>query len=315
MATSFLTAHRVTPKRRRRSETYVNLQRALRTRGGAIGLGLLLLIVALAAVGPLFAPYSPTRSLTVPFSKASSTYALGSDVLGRDVLSRLLAGGRTLLLMAVAATALGVLLGAAAGISAAYLRGRRDGLIMRAVDVILAFPQLIFALLIVSIAGPKLWLIVIAVGFSHAPAVARVLRSATLDVTERDFVKVVELQGLSARRVMTGEILPNIVSPLMVEIGLRLTYSIMIIAGLAFLGLGQPPPAANWGLMISENLVGVQANPWAVIAPVAAIALLTIGTNLFTDAYARVAIGADRPTETRALLTDLGQSGDSNVER
>jgi len=191
-------------------------------------------------------------------------------------------------------------------VSAAYRRGRTDGFIMRTVDVILAFPQLVFALLLVSLIGPKLWLIVIAVGLSHAPAVARVMRSATLDVTERDFVKVVELQGMRSSKVMGKEILPNLISPLMVEAGLRLTYSIVIMAGLSFLGFGQQPPAANWGLMINENRIGMQLNPWSVIVPAVLIALLTIGTNTFTDAVARVTLGVERRPEEAVLTDDLG---------
>jgi peptide/nickel transport system permease protein len=239
------------------------------------------------------------------FAKPSGQVPLGSDYLGRDVLSRVLNGGWVLLLMAALATALGVVAGAAAGISAAYLRGRSDGLIMRTVDVILAFPQLVFALLLVSVLGPRLWLIVLAVGLSHAPQVARVIRSATLDISERDYVKVAELQGMRPRKIMTSEVLPNLVSPLTVETGLRLTYSIVIMAGLSFLGFGQQAPAANWGLMINENLTGLPLNPWAVIVPAALIALLTIGTNTFTDAFARVAIGIDRPPEESALIDEL----------
>jgi peptide/nickel transport system permease protein len=176
---------------------------------------------------------------------------------------------------------------------------------MRGVDVFLAFPQLVFALLLVSIAGPKLWLIVLAVGISHAPQVARVLRSATLDVSEREYVKAVEMQGMRPIKVMTKEIIPNLIAPLMVETGLRLTYSIVIIAGLAFLGFGQPPPAPSWGLMINENRIGLASNPWAVVVPVILIALLTIGTNTFTDAVASVAIGVDRKPEEAALIDDV----------
>jgi peptide/nickel transport system permease protein len=280
---------------------------AARTPRGAIGLGLASSVVLLAVIGPFVAPYASDALLTLTFAKPSGQFLLGSDFLGRDVLSRLLDGGWVLLIMAACATALGIAGGAAAGISAAYLRGRSDGIIMRAVDVILAFPQLVFALLLLSLLGPKLWLITIAVGFSHAPQVARVLRSATLDISERDFVKAAELQGMRPAKVMTKEILPNLVSPLMVEAGLRLTYSIVIIAGLAFLGFGQPPPAANWGLMINENRIGLPLNPWAVIVPAVLIALLTIGTNTFTDAFARVAIGVDRRPEEAALIEDLGQ--------
>jgi peptide/nickel transport system permease protein len=240
------------------------------------------------------------------FARPSGTFPLGSDSLGRDVLSRVLNGGWVLLVMAVAGTAIGLVGGAVAGISAAYLRGSTDGIIMRTVDVILAFPQLVFALLLLSLIGPKLWLIVLAVGISHAPAVARVLRSATLDISERDYIKVVELQGMRPARIMRKEILPNLIAPLMVEAGLRLTYSIIIIAGLAFLGFGQAPPAANWGTMINDNRLGLSLNPWAVIAPAVLIALLTIGTNTFSDAIARVAIGVERPLEEAALVSDLG---------
>ena len=283
------------------------LRAAVRTPRGMIGLALALFVVGVAVIGPFLAPYSPYALVTLAFAKPSAHFLLGGDFLGRDVLSRVLAGGWLLLVMAACGTAIGIAGGAAAGVSAAYLRGRSDGIIMRSVDVILSFPQIVFALLLLSLLGPKLWLITIAVGFSHAPQVARVLRSATLDISERDFVKAAELQGMRPARVMVKEILPNLVSPLMVEAGLRLTYSIVIIAGLAFLGFGQQPPAANWGMMINENRNGLSLNPWAVIVPAALIALLTIGTNTFTDAVARVAIGVERRPEEAALIDDLGQ--------
>ena len=279
---------------------------SMRTPRGAIGLGMAAMVVLAAAIGPLVAPYSSDALVTLAFGKPSGQFPLGGDYLGRDVLSRVLDGGWVVLVMAACATALGVTGGALAGVSAAYLRGASDGVIMRAVDVVLSFPQVVFALLLLSLLGPKLWLITLAVGVSHAPQVARVLRSATLDISERDFVKAAELQGMRPIKVMTREIMPNLISPLMVETGLRLTYSIVIIAGLAFLGFGQPPPAANWGTMIYENQVGLPLNPWAVVAPAALIALLTIGINTFTDAFARVAIGVDRRPEEAALIGDLG---------
>jgi peptide/nickel transport system permease protein len=294
------------PARSGRHPWLTVLWTAARTPRGAAGLAMALLVVLVAVIGPALSPHSPNALLTLTFAKPSSQFPLGGDVLGRDVLSRVLGGGWLLLLMAVAATAIGIIAGATAGISAAYLRGARDGIIMRTVDVILAFPQLVFALLLLSLLGPKLWLIVLAVGLSHAPAVARVIRSATLDVAERDYVKVAELQGMRPAKVMAKEILPNLISPLMVEAGLRLTYSIVIMAGLAFLGFGQPPPAPSWGTMINENRIGLQLNPWAVIVPAVLIALLTIGTNTFTDAVARVTIGVDRRPEEAALLDDLG---------
>ncbi len=291
--------------RMRRHQWLSVLGTALRTPRGAIGLALAAIVVLIAVFGPFLAPQSPDALVTLTFAKPSGHFLLGADFLGRDVLSRILDGGWQLLAMAVAATALGILIGAMAGMSAAYLQGPPDSIIMRAVDVILAFPQLVFALLLLSMIGPKWWLIVLAVGLSHAPAVARVLRAATLDIAERDYVKAVELQGMRPTKVMMREILPNLSSPLMVEAGLRLTYSIIIMAGLAFLGFGQPPPTPNWGTMINENQTGLSLNPWAVIAPALLIALLTIGTNTFTDAVARVAIGVDRRPEEAALLDDL----------
>jgi peptide/nickel transport system permease protein len=305
MTVSAPVSHRRPARRVRRRQSGSVLWSAVRTPRGAIGLTLTLFVVLVAVIGPFVAPNPPVALLTVDFGKPSAQFWLGSDVLGRDVLSRVLDGGWTLLIMAVCATALGIIGGAAAGIAAAYLRGASDGIIMRAVDVILAFPQLVFALLLLSLLGPKLWLITLAVGVSHAPQVARVLRSATLDVSERDFVKAAELQGMRPAKVMRKEILPNLVSPLMVEAGLRMTYSILIVAGLAFLGFGPQPPAANWGVMINENREGLALNPWAVVAPALLIALLTIGMNTFTDAFARVAIGVDRRPEQAALIEDI----------
>jgi peptide/nickel transport system permease protein len=277
------------------------LVQAARTPRGIAGLSLTCLVVLVAVIGPFVAPHAPDAFQSVAFAKPSGAFTLGTDTLGRDVLSRVLAGGWVLLVMATGATIVGVAVGAAAGVSAAYLRGVTDGLIMRSVDVILAFPSLVFVLLLVSIIGPKLWLITLAVGFTHAPAVARVLRSATLDVSERDYVKVVELQGMRPAKVMRTELLPNLISPLMVELGLRLTYSIVLISGLSFLGFGQSPPAPNWGYMIQEDRLGLGLNPWAVVAPACLIAVLTIGTNTFTDAVARVVIGVERETDDLAL--------------
>ena len=291
-----------------RRQWLVTICAAVKTKRGRVGLSLTGLVVIVAVIGPAVAPQSATAFVTGNFASPSAQFPLGGDVLGRDVLSRVLDGGWLLLVLAVAATAFGILVGVAAGVSAAYLQGRTDGLIMRTVDVILAFPQIVFALLLVSVVGPKLWLLVIAVGLSHAPAVARVLRSAALELSERDFVQAVELQGVGPTRIMLGELLPNLVSPLMVETGLRLTYSIVIMAGLAFLGFGQQPPAPNWGTMINENRIGLVLNPWGVVVPALLIALLTVGLNTFTDAVARVAIGVERVPEPVALTSNFGVS-------
>lgn len=285
----------------------MSLLRAARTRRGALGLLLAGFVVAAAVIGPLVAAHSATAFVTLPYARPSSRVPLGGDTLGRDVLSRVLDGGWVLLIMATAATIAGVVLGTVAGVAAAYLRGLAENAIMRSVDVILSFPQLVFALLLVSIAGPRLWLIVLAVGFSHAPQVARVIHGAAVGLAERPFIKAKELNGVKPARIMLTEILPNLVTPIVVEIGLRLTFSIVVMAGLSFLGFGQPPPAPNWGYMISENRLGLPLNPWGVVVPAALIALLTIGTNTFGDAVARVSIGAaGRRNEMALTVAAIG---------
>jgi peptide/nickel transport system permease protein len=293
----------------RRPEAFAVLGRAVRTPRGATGLAIAGCVVLVAVIGPAIAPYSSTEFVTKPFARASAAALLGGDTLGRDVLSRTLDGGWELLLMAAVATALGVAAGAACGVVAAYAGGWVDSVIMRAVDVILAFPQLVFALLLVSVLGPKIWLIVLAVAISHAPQVARVTRAAALDISERDFVKAMQILGIPGRRIIRRDVLPNLTSVLMVEIGLRLTYSILVIAGLSFLGFGLQPPAASWGLMINENRVGLIANPWGVLMPAILIALLTIGTNTFTDAVARASLGVGRRSTEPDPLVELAVEG------
>jgi peptide/nickel transport system permease protein len=299
--------------RLRRHEWLAVLGAAARSRRGMIGLIIVGLVVAVAVIGPLVAPYSATQFVGMKFTPPSADHLLGTDVLGRDVLSRVLAGGWLLLAMAAAATVLGVAIGALAGITAAYFRGWRDGLIMRIVDILLAFPAIVFALLLVSVAGPKLWLVVVAVALTHAPQVARVMRASALDVCEKDFVKAVELNRVPSRKIISGEILPNLVTPLMVESGLRMTWSIVLIAGLSFIGFGLQPPAANWGLMLNENRIGLVDNPWCVVVPAVLIALLTVGLNTFTDAVARVSIGVERPVGDQAFLEErlIGRTLDS----
>jgi len=288
--------------RMRRHQWVAILGAAARSRRGAIGLSVALFVVLVAAIGPAVAPNSPTEFVTGVFAPPSKDAWLGGDILGRDVLSRVLDGGWLLLVIAAAATVLGVAVGALAGVTAAYFKGWRDGLIMRTVDIILAFPAIVFALLLVSVAGPKLWLVVVAVAVTHAPQVARVIRASALDICEKDYIKAVELNKVRPYKIIRREILPNLVTPLMVEIGLRLTWSIVIIAGLSFIGFGLQPPTPNWGTMLNENRVGLVSNFWSVLVPAVLIALLTIGLNTYTDAIARVTIGVDRKANEEVRL-------------
>lgn len=274
----------VRSSRASRSELLRVLKLALRSRQGKFGGGLALLVFFVAFVGPFIPGNSPTALVAKPFASPSGGLILGADALGRDVLARTLAGGWALLTMALLATVLALAVGTIVGMTAAYLGSFWDGIIMRSVDVLLAFPQLVFALLLVSIVGPKVWLIVVAIAITHFPQVARIVRSATLDVAERDFVRASEALGIPRPIIMVRDILPNLSAPLLVEAGLRLTYSIIFMAGLSFLGLGRQPPAADWGIMINENRLGLSINPASVLVPAIIIGMLTIGVNLFTDA-------------------------------
>ena len=262
-----------------------------------VGGALVCLLVGVALIGPIVAPHAPTEFAAAPFAPPSAAAPLGADTLGRDVLSRFLWGGRSVLGLSLAATAIGLVLGALIGLVAAYSRSVLDDVLMRGMDVILAFPSIVLALVAVATVGPTLWLLVLAVGLTTAPRVARVTRGASLEIVERDFVQAAEAMGASRRTILLSEILPNILSPLLVEASLRLTYSIGLIAGLSFLGFGLQPPAADWGLMINENRQGLTVQPWGVVLPVIAIALLTIGTSLIGDGLARAAAGIERGGE------------------
>lgn len=283
-----------TPEPVRRGRAATLARATFKQTRAQIGLTIFVIMVVIALAGPLFAPHSPTEFIAAPNSGPSSHALFGADNLGRDVWSRFLYGGRSVLGLAAASTIIGVGLGLIIGLSAAYLGGIVDEVLMRICDVFMAFPQIVLALLLVSALGPKLWLIVLTVGISHAPRVARVIRAAAQQVVERDFIKSAEAVGESRRRVIFGELLPNVTSPLMVETGLRFTYSIGLIAAISFLGLGLQPPSADWGLMINENRLSLIVQPWGVMLPVIAIALLTISSGLLTDSYARVVIGIGR---------------------
>lgn len=260
---------------------------ALRMRRTQFGLSITIGIVLLALAGTFIAPFEPTAFVGLPFSQPTEFNLLGTDGLGRDVLSRFLSGGFTLLLIASLATVIGIVLGTIIGLAAGYSKTWRGDVMVQGLDVFLAFPQIVLVLLFLSLIGPKAWLIVVLVGAAHGPRVARVVRAATLEVAERDFVKAAEANGVPISKLLFREILPNITGVLMVESGLRLTISISIVAALSFLGFGLQPPSPDWGLMINENRGGLTLQPWGVVAPVIAIGLLTIGTNLIADGFAR----------------------------
>ncbi len=280
---------------------------------------LTLFVFAVAFIGPLLPTVSPLALLTAPFAPPGhGAGPLGADVLGRSVFARVLNGGWRLMLLAIAATTLAVGLGAILGVTAAYRGGWIDSLIMRSVDVVLGIPQLVFVLMLLSVLGPKVWLIILAVGLSQAPQVARVIRAAAHDVSERDYVKAVAAWGVPPRTVIRRHVIPSLITPLMVEFSLRLSFAIILVAGLSFLGLGTQPPNADWGVMVNENQLGMSTNIWAVLAPSILLAILAIGVNTFSDAIARANLhsgAADDPTiQLLVAQSGVGEGADDDAD-
>jgi peptide/nickel transport system permease protein len=271
------------------------LARSLRLWRTRIGAVLTLILVLIAIFGPVVAPHGSAEFIAVPYTSGSgSGTVFGTDYLGYDVLSRFLYGGRSILIIAVVSTVIGVVLGVIIGLVAAYARNALDDVLMRLMDVIMAFPQIMLSLVAVSLVGAKNWVIIVAIALTTAPRVARVARGAAQPVVERDFIGATEAMGLSRMRILSGEILPNILGPMMVEATLRLTYSIAVISALAFLGLSANPDAPNWGTMIQKNQGALAYEPWGALLPILAIALLTMGTGLIGDGIGRTAAGIDR---------------------
>ena len=261
-------------------------QKAMRQPRFVAG-GIITLAVTLFAIlGPFFAPYGENEVVGPPYS---SQGLLGTDYLGQSVLARLMYGGTQVLVIALLATVLSTVLGTLIGVVAAYGGGWWDEWIMRLNDVLLSFPQILLALVVLtSVAQPKAWMLVVLVGLSNAPRTARIARGVALGLVSRDFVHAAEALGEKRSRVIVAEVLPNMSAPLMAEAGLRLTFSIGLVAALGFLGITTDPSAANWGTMINENRLGLPTQPWAVLAPVFMIAVFTIGTNLAADGIAQV---------------------------
>ncbi len=271
------------------------VRRVTRQRRLLVGLVITLAVVVLAVAGPWVAPYGENEIVGKPFTMEGSF--LGTDYLGQDVWSRLLWGGRSILVISFLATLVGMVLGILIGVVAAYAGGWVDEVVMRLNDVMLAFPQILLALLVLSaVDQPTWWLIVLLVGVSHAPRVARMARGVALGLVSRDFVASAEALGESRLRIILAEVLPNMNAPLLAEAGLRLTYSIGMVAGIGFLGFAVNPGAADWGVMIYENRLALLVQPWGVLAPVIVIAIFTIGTNLMADGITQLAAkgGEDR---------------------
>ncbi|MBS1843629.1 MAG: ABC transporter permease [Actinobacteria bacterium] len=260
----------------------------LRSWGGRIGVAILLLLVLVAVIGPLVRPHSPDAVIGIPFQPPGGGAPLGTDILGRDVFSRVLSGGWLLLAVAVSSTVVAYLVGGTLGIWAGYRRGRPIDLGTVVVsDTFISIPPIVFALILVAGLGAGAIVVAAAITAVQIPPVIRLVRSFALTVTQTEYVEAAVARGERTPAILRREILPNLWPLIMADFGIRLAYSVILFASLSFLGFGQAPPAADWGLMISENRGGIVIQPWAVLVPVFAIAALAIGTNLAGDAFAR----------------------------
>jgi peptide/nickel transport system permease protein len=257
------------------------------TTSGATGLALAVLILAVALLGPLFAPHSIATPIGPPGQPPSAAAPLGTDFLGRDVLSRVLHGGFSVVWIGTVATTLAYAAGSAVGLIAGYTRNLIDPILMRAVDVLLAFPALLVLLLLVSGLGPHIPVLILGVVLVQLPGIARLIRTATLETSTRGYVEAAVARGESMMSVLGRDIAPNIAPVMLADFGIRFGYSIILVASMNYLGLGLAPPTADWGLMISENRSVIGLNIWSVVAPAIMLALLTIAVNLIADAYVR----------------------------
>ena len=262
----------------------------LRTNTGRVAFVIVLIHLLVAILGPWITPYPPTEyDLPNRFSGPAAEHWLGTDDKGRDVLSRVLAGSRSIVWIATLGTILGVTLGTIVGVTSGYFGGKTDQIIMRFVDWFLAIPSLLLAILVINMSRQRFsdldesWLVILTIGISFMPNNSRVIRSAALAVKPLEFVQSAKLRGEPTIYIMFREILPNVLPVVAVEAAIRMSFALLLTAGLGFLGLGVQPPSSDWGLMVSENFRHIGQVPLAALAPGMAMASLVVGINLLAD--------------------------------
>jgi peptide/nickel transport system permease protein len=245
------------------------------------GVAVLSIIVALALAGIWFTPFDPTAfAVRSRLAAPSLPHPFGTDEFGRDVLSRVLAGGHLSLEIGFGAMLISLLLGVPLGLLAAFHRGVVEEVIMRTVDLLISLPPVLLGLLILAVTPPSLIKTIIAVGLAYVPILARLSRAVGLGLLEEDFVQAAYARGEGAVAILWHEILPNAWPPIIVECGLRVTFAILLGSALSFLGLGPQPPSSEWGLMIAESREFLTQAPWLAIAPGLCLSVLLVSVNL-----------------------------------
>lgn len=252
-----------------------------------IGLGIILVNIAASLLAPVISPYSETEVIGDVWESLSSEHYLGTDQLGRDMFTRLLYGARNTIALALAITLLSFSVGIIGGFFAAVIGRWVDQLLSRIVDIMMAFPTLIFALMVLSVLGTSIPVLIVVIALLDSTRVYRLSRALAMDINVMDFVEVARLRGEGVWWVMRHEILPNALPPLVAEFGLRFCFVFLFISALSFLGLGIQPPTADWGGMVRDNKDAITFGILVPLYPAAAIAFLTIGVNLIVDWFLR----------------------------
>ena len=256
----------------------------LQSGRGLFAIVLALLIVGSAILAPVLAPYDPyAQVLTEKLQPPNAEHLLGTDQFGRDVLSRLLHGGRISLVTGVGSVAIGLVLGVLIGLVAGYRGGWFEMGLMAVIDVLLGFRTYLLAIMVVAILGPSTFNMLLAIGVAMFPEIARITRAEVLSVKQREFVTAARAGGLGHIRIMVRHVAPQILAPLMVVATFNIANAIIVEASLSFLGLGPPPPAPAWGLMISEGRRFILGEPWLPAIPGVAIMLTVLAFNLLGD--------------------------------
>jgi peptide/nickel transport system permease protein len=274
----------VTTLRAQRSNLSMTIQRLSRSPGAVAGALLVLLFIFISAAAPVISPHNHEASnFSIVRQSPNATHWLGTDELGRDLFSRLLFGARLSLTVGLISVGIGVLVGGPLGLISGYVGGRTDLVVMRFMDIMLAFPSILLAILMVAAFGPSLNNAMIAIGIVSIPIYARLIRSSTLAIKEELYIEASRSMGTRASRIILRHVLPNTIAPIVVQSTLQIAVAIQASAALGFLGLGAPPDVPEWGNMLQKGRTYILSAPHIVIFPGLAIMLVVLGFNLMGD--------------------------------
>lgn len=259
------------------------LDATLRDPTFIIGAVVLVFWILVSVFGPMLRPFAYDDLVGMPWQTPDAQHWLGTDRMGRDLFTRIAVGGRLMLVLPVVSVLLGVLVGSSVGLVTGYYGGIIDDIVMRVMDIMMAFPMLMLYLLIIFAIGPSAVNVIWAIAIGMTPGIARLVRGLTLDMRNREFILAAQMRGESSAYIMFREILPNITGPVIVDACIRIAFAMFSTGSLGYLGLGVPPPFPDWGAMIGEGRGWIFKVPWAPVPPIIAISSLVISLNLIAD--------------------------------